>query len=238
MLALIGLMAAALATPLGDDNTKVTGAEQDEGTSFPTAEVAQSGSIACDDLVSLQAPSMVGELGTERRDCLEKRIVAGGTKTQREEISRVLLVDAEARGDRADWERLVSRHLIEINDEDPDLCFSYSIHLSRTGSYASVIKWSETALQNKHKWSGSTYIQKVNALYKLRAKAASKLWRAADEQLVKERNAANERDEQRTRGNAMNFAKEWLDYARASGQSTADALALCVSAANAQEFCK
>ena len=32
------------------------------------------------------------------------------------------------------------------------------------------------------------------------------------------------------RGQAKNFAKEWLDYARASGQSTKGAMSLCVSA--------
>ena len=91
---------------------------------------------------------------------------------------------------------------------------------------------------NKSKWSGAAYVQKVNGLYKLRAKAATQLWRAADEELVRERNPGNEKAAERTRGAAMNYAKEWLDYARASGQSTADALALCVSAANTQEFCK
>jgi hypothetical protein len=218
------------------------GSDARENTSEPEVPVTNSGASSadagCDDLVVLQAPAMVGQLGAERIRCLEARISAGGSQTTRDKISRVLMIDAEARGDRGDWERLVSRHLSQISYSDPDLCLSYSIQLSRTGRYSSVIKWSEAALENKQKWSGSTYIQKVNALYKLRAKAASKLWRAADEQLVKERNAANERDEQRTRGNAMNFAKEWLDYARASGQSTADALALCVSAANTQEFCK
>ena len=56
--------------------------------------------------------------------------------------------------------------------------------------------------------------------------------------LVGERNPVNEKTEERTRGNAMNFAKEWLDYARAANQSTADALALCVSAAHHQDFCQ
>jgi len=150
----------------------------------------------------------------------------------------VLIIDAEARGDRSDWERFIKRHLTDISRSDPDLCMTYAIHLSRTGRYSSVIKWSEYALENKQKWSGSDHVSKVNALHKLRAKAASKLWKAANEELVRERNAANEKAEERTRGNAMNYAKEWLDYARASGQSTADALGLCVSAAGHQEFCK
>jgi hypothetical protein len=193
---------------------------------------------SCEDLVVLQAPAMVGQLGDSRRSCLESQIEAGGSQTQRDKISRVLMIDAEARGDRTEWERLVSRHLNEISRSDPDLCMAYSIHLNRRGSYQSVIKWTEYSLENKQKWSGSSYVKKVNALYKLRAKAASKLWRAADEELVRERNPGNEKAAERTRGSAMNYAKEWLDYARASGQSTADALALCVSAAHTQDFCK
>lgn len=195
---------------------------------------------SCNDLVALEAPAMMGTLSVGQRKCLEGRIASDGAQTSKNKISRVLIMDAEARGDQGDWERLMQRHLQNIDRSDPNLCFRYAIHLSRggVGRASSVIKWSDYALENKQQWSGATYQKNVYALYKLRAQAANKLWQSAEAKYVDDRNEENEATANRYRDLTKNYAREWLDYARASSQSTKGPLSLCVSAAGGAEFCQ
>lgn len=181
---------------------------------------------------------MMGQLGVSRRKCIEGRL-AGASQTQKSKMSRVLINDAQARGDKADWERLMKRHLEDIDRSDPNLCLTYAIHLSRGGvgrSYG-VIRWSDYALENKQQWSGATYKKNVYGLYKLRAVAANRLWQDAEAKFVAERNDENEKKAAKLRGQAMDFAREWLDYAKASGKDTKQPLSMCVSAAGNKEFC-
>jgi hypothetical protein len=194
---------------------------------------------SCDDLVSLEAPAMMGQLGPERRKCLEGSLAGAGAQTQKNKISRVLLSDAEARADKGDWERLMKRHLEDIDRSDPNLCMKYAIHLSRGGVARShgVIKWADYALDNKQQWTGATYTKNVNNLYKLRAVGAKRLWEDAEAKFVADRNDENEGTAAKYRGQAKDYAREWLDYARASGSDTKEPLGLCVSAAGNKEFC-
>ncbi len=211
-------------------------ADPPQTTAARTVEVSSTG---CDDWISLESPAMMGNLGVGQRKCLEGKI-AENSQTSKNKISRLLIMDAEARGDRADWERLMKRHLQDIDRSDPNLCFKYAIHLSRGGPSRAhgVIKWADYALENKQSWSGNTYKKNVNALYKLRAQAANKLWQSAEAKYVEDRTDENEASAQRYRDMTKNYAREWLDYARASGQSTKGPLSLCVSAAGSTEFCE
>jgi hypothetical protein len=195
----------------------------------------------CADLSALEPSALMGRLRTGQVECIEDRMFSA-SQVDKDKLSRVLLVNAEARDDNREWERLVRRHLEEIDRSDPDLCFKYAMHLSRGGvsrAYG-VIKWAGYALDNKSQWSGSTFKKRVNALYKLRAQAASRIWEQANRDLI---NAASNREdlkskEGKARGQAKTFAKEWLDYARASGQESRSAQALCESAAGSTEFCE
>ncbi|MEE2750524.1 MAG: hypothetical protein VX519_03775, partial [Myxococcota bacterium] len=95
-------------------------------------------------------------------------------------------------------------------------------------------------LENKSRWSGSTFKKRVTDLYRLRAQAASRIWEQANRDLI---NAAANRDdlkgkESKARGQAKTFAKEWLDYVRASGQDSRAAMAMCESAAGSRDFCE
>ncbi len=195
----------------------------------------------CADLSALEPSALMGRLRDGQRECIEDRRFSA-SQVDKDKLSRVLLVNAEAKDDKREWERLVRRHLEEIDRSDPDLCFKYAMHLSRGGvsrAYG-VIKWAGYALDNKSRWSGSTFKKRVNALYKLRAQAASRIWEQANRDLI---NAASNREdlkskEGKARGQAKTFAKEWLDYARASGQDSRAAQALCESAAGSREFCE
>jgi thymidylate synthase len=101
-----------------------------------------------------------------------------------------------------------------------------------------VIRWADYALENKQQWSGTTYKKNVYALYKLRAQAANKLWQSAEAKYVEDRSDTNEVKAKKYRDLTKNYGREWLDYARASGQSTKSPLSLCVSAAGSTDFCE
>ena len=93
-------------------------------------------------------------------------------------------------------------------------------------------------MENKQAWNGSSYKRNVFTLYKLRAQAANRQWQRADKKFVSDRSDATEAAAAKARGTVKDYAREWLDYARASGQSTKAPLALCVSAAGSAEFCQ
>jgi hypothetical protein len=195
---------------------------------------------SCDDLIALEAPAMMGQLGGPRRGCLDKALTAAASQTQKSKISLLLLVDAEAAGDRSSWVRYMKRHLTDIDRSDPNLCMKYAVYLyrSNSGQEAGVIRWSGYALENKQSWSGSTYKRNVYTLYKLRAQAANRQWERAEAKFVESREPEAEATAKKARGKVKDFSREWLDYARASGQQTKQPLALCVSAAGSAEFCQ
>jgi hypothetical protein len=202
----------------------------------PVVEVDDS----CDDLVALEPAALMGQLSPGQTECLEARIVSTSRMTEKDKVSRVLIMDAETKGNRSQWEKLMKRHLEEIDRSDPDLCFKYAIFLSRkgVGRAHGVIRWADYALENKSKWSGSTFVSRVYALLKLKAEGANRIWQSAEEAYVADRSDANEAQAQKYRDLTKVYSREWLDYARASGQDTKNAMALCVSAAGNRTYCE
>jgi hypothetical protein len=202
----------------------------------PVIEVDDS----CDDLVALEPAALMGQLSPGQTECLEARIVSTSRMTEKDKVSRVLIMDAETKGNRSHWEKLMKRHLEEIDRSDPDLCFKYAIFLSRkgVGRAHGVIRWSDYALENKSRWSGGTFVSRVYALFKLKAEAANRIWQAAEEAYVADRSDENEAKAQKYRDLTKVYSREWLDYARSSSQDTKNAMALCVSAAGNREYCE
>ncbi|MEN9787860.1 MAG: hypothetical protein RLZZ299_3124 [Pseudomonadota bacterium] len=212
--------------------------------SAATASAAAASAPAndsCDDLVKLEPAAMMGQLRPGQVKCLDGRVASEGAQTARDKVSRLLIANAESGGNKAEWERLMRRHLEDIDRSDPDMCFKYALHLSRGGASKSlsVIKWADYALDNKSKWTGNTYKQRVTNLYKLRAEAMIKLWQDAEAQYTSNRSDENEQRAGKFRGTARDYSREWLDYARSSGQDTKTALAACMSAASGNRaFCE
>jgi hypothetical protein len=152
----------------------------------------------------------------------------------------MLIANAENAGKPEEWERLMQRHLEDIERSDPDLCMRYAVHLHKQGleSEEEALRWSAYALENKQRWQGDDYIKRVNGLLRLRAEASNKLWRDAEERYTKEPTPEHDKATRQWRGEAMTSAREWLDYARASGGKTDQALLLCQTAAGTNEYCK
>ena len=194
---------------------------------------------ACQDLVKLEPRAITGELSEVERACVEGRITAEKKQTTRDKLSRVLLIDADARGDTARWKDLAARHLDSIDRSDPDLCFRYALVLSR-GSLddaEDVVRWVDVALENKHQWEGPKHMARVYGLLQLKAEMSARLWAEAEADFLDERSDANSAEAELARGAAKTSAREWLDQARATEQSVDRARVLCEAAAGTPEAC-
>ena len=206
----------------------------------PPGERPEAPPATCDDLVALEGGALMGELGTGVQACLERALAAERMQTTRNKISRLLIIDAESRKAWDSWERLVQRHLEDIDRSDPDLCLRYSVYLHKTGGVdlaEDAIHWAGYALENKQNWSGDDYKRKVGGLHRLRAEAAHRLWNDAEKAYADDPNPQTDRMAKEFRGLAKSYSREWLDYARAAGQTTTKAYEMCLTAAGAEMFC-
>jgi len=183
---------------------------------------------------------MIGRLSDDQVACLEASFADAERQTDKKKISLVLIANANGKGDRRTWEKLIRRHLEEIDQSDPDLCYAYAAHLARRGPSRaqSVIRWAGVALENRSQWVGETHKSRVYSLYKLRAVASNALWQQAEERHAAAPGAETEQAVERTRGQTKTFSREWYEYAKEAGKDTTTPLQLCVSAAGTSEFCE
>lgn len=195
----------------------------------------------CTDLVGMEPDALMGTFSPGRIECVERRLAnMKELQTTRDKLSRLLIANAEATQDWETWERLMKRHLEEISRADPDMCFRYALHLSKKGvAYGEeVIRWTGYALENKQKWTGDVYKKRLYHLYRVRTEAAAELWKDAEQILIIEPTDENEARTDRYRALAKEYAREWLDYAKASEQGTERPLQLCLSAAGTMAACQ
>ncbi len=222
--------------------TVVTTEEGDTGDTAVTAPVAPIGPTlsddTCDDLITMEPDALMGIFGPGRIECVEARI-SEAPQTEKDKLSRLLLADADSKGDMAEWERLMARHLNEIDRSDPDMCFLYARHTHNKGVAwgEEAIQFADYALENKQKWAGETYTSRLYGLYRLRAEAANELWKDAEQNLIADPTDENDAITQKWRGKSKNYAREWYDYAKASDQNPDRALMICVSAAGTKAAC-
>jgi hypothetical protein len=210
------------------------------GSASASATAATSESTAaCKDLLALEPAAISGTLAPEQMRCLEARVATDKLQTSRDKVSRMLIVDADARADLDAWARLVERHLGTIDRSDPDLCFKWALHLSRGSADEGeeVLRWIEYALENKHVWEGPRYVSRVYGLLQLRAETATRLWNEADADFVEDRSDEASAYAEQMRGRAKDYAREWFDYAKQTDQSPQRARDLCASAAGTRDFC-
>ena len=200
---------------------------------------AELASGDCQETSKLEAFAAMGKLNDGTRECLEARIQTAPKMTDKRRASQLLMADAWARSDKAGWEQLVKRHLDEIDQSDPDLCYKYALRLNQLGPKRApgVIRWANVALENRMVWIGDEYTKRVNSLYKIRAAASQTLWMSAEDA-----HRSNPSDDTRSklekyRNMTKEYAREWLEYARESGKNTQAALQLCMSAAGTADYC-
>jgi hypothetical protein len=198
------------------------------------------GPVDCSSLTDLEPVAMLGKMTEGQVGSCQSRLEAEPKMTEKDKISRVLMANAWAKGDKKEWEKLAKYHLEEIEQSDPDLCYKYALRLASGGVSRApgVIHWADVALENRTVWTGDEYVSKVYGLYKMKAAAAQQMWAAAEAA-----HAANPTDEsakkvEDTRNQTKVFAREWYEYAKASGKDKTPAQQLCMSAAGTADYCE
>ncbi len=194
----------------------------------------------CTDMVSLEPVAMLGKLNAGQIACLQGRLTTDAKQTDKDRGSRVLMADAWAKGDKKGWEKLAKYHLEEIDQSDPALCLKYAQRLAAGGPARApgVIRWADVALENRTVWSGDEYVQKVYSLYKLKAVAAQSMWSAAEAEYTAQPTDALQKKVEDARNQTKTFAREWYEYAKASGKDKVPAQQLCMSAAGTADYCE
>lgn len=191
------------------------------------------------DLISLESAATLGKLSSDQITGCEDALAAAPKMTDKKKYSLLLQNNAWSKGDKGEWERLVKRHLEEIDESDPDMAYKYALHLGKLGPgrATGAIKYADVALENRSVWTGDTYTSRVYSLYKVKVVAAQSLWRQSEEA-----HTASPSDETRKKADDRRnmtkvFAREWYEYAKSVGRDTADALQVCTSAAGTADYC-
>lgn len=184
-----------------------------------------------DQLVHLESEATRGGLLRRDIDCLETAYGSTKVMTTKNKVSRVLLVNAYARDTKL-WSQLALRHLEEVDQSDPNIAFLYAYYLynRKTGELTDIIKWAEVALERKHEWNGEVHVSRVTSLLRLRAIAAADLLIAASSQDNTDEASQSALFELRNR--IKTLSREWMDYAKASGNDYSEAYELCISIAS------
>ncbi len=149
------------------------------------------------------------------------------------------MADAWAKGDKHRWEGVVRRHLSDIDQSDPDLCYKFAKHLVNQNADKAdeTIRWANMALENKSVWVGDIHVKRVYNLHKIKAVAAQKKWQHCEAKYLDGPTEDGNRVRNQARNDLKTQAREWLEYARSAGKDPTLAHQLCVSAAGTDEFC-
>lgn len=193
----------------------------------------------CGNLVKLEPAAIMGRLKGAEIRCLDNTIRETDKQTVKKKVSLVLMKDAKAKSDMHRWEGVVRRHLREIDQSDPAMCYQFARYLAKKGPdyMQEAILWADRALENRAVWVGDEHVERVYALLRMKAYAATKEWRWLSQRYANEPNADLAEKQAQARNQAKTMAREWLDYARNAGRDPDDAFELCTSAAGTDEFC-
>lgn len=194
----------------------------------------------CGDLIALEGSAMMGMLTNAEVICLEDSLADAERQTYRDKLSRVLMNDAYGKGNMDRWEGMVARHLGAVGRSDPDLCYSFATHLAKQGPHRAkeAIKQADDALANKAVWVGETYVDRVNALYRIRAISAQRWWAHIEQLNAEGSESTDQQKVEASRNDAKTLAREWLEYAKSAGRDTTVAMQLCISSAGTSEYCE
>ena len=167
-------LVAALQADVQEETAALAPPTNDVPDPSRTSDVDVDLEEACPVARDVEMRAMVGKLDDETLTCLEKRYKGSKLSTTKDKISRVLIANAFGRGDLSAWEGLVARHLREVSQGDPDMCFKYATHLHKhmPNRASEVIYWSDRALENRHVWTGNTHVTRTYSLHKMRSNAA------------------------------------------------------------------
>ncbi len=198
-------------------------------------EVAEPAS-PCGDLVALEPSSLLGRLTGIEIACLQGRLTQG-PQTERDRVSRMLLLNTWALGDMEAWWKLAEAHLDQFV-ADPELAYLYARYLAKSGMYREAIHWGGIALDRRRYWVGERHVKRVYQLQRLRAICANQIWIESSQKHMENASDHTRNAMWEARSDAKVLAREWVDHARASGLPHSDALTLCASTAGTIDYCE
>ena len=194
-----------------------------------TASPALAAGTACDNLRIIEPAATYGRLSTDQTACLETAF-ARASRTARVDISRVLITNAWARHDVAEWERLVARHLSQVDATDAELAYRYAHHLAKEPSRADeYLVASELALEHREAWTGGIYALRVDELLAQRARIGRERWESGGA------------DAERWRKFTREAAHEWYVHVIQTlghDDARAESFDLCVAAGGRVDYCE
>jgi hypothetical protein len=233
---------AADPTPAAEPGAPVfvdLGDEDEDEEDMMGSELMQA-TAECGNLRRLEPAAMMGKLSDGEIRCLSKTLNDSDRQTHKDKLSRVLMADAYAKKNDDRWEAIVRRHLTDIDRSDPDLCYKFSIFMSKKGpkSADEVMKWADVALENKHIWDGPQYVKRVSSLYKIKAVSALKKWQWMEEEFLKTPSEDLGGGKEDARNQAKTLAREWLGYLKSASLDQDKAMQVCVMAAGTDQFCQ
>ena len=196
----------------------------------------------CAPIDELEDAAMLGSLNKKQSNCLEKELNTAATITDQRKISNILINNALSAKNWKQWERYTKRHLDKYDRSNANMCYGFAVYMFNKKRFSDAIVWSERGLEQKQRFAaGSDFKKKVYTLYKLKTMASNTIWQKSEEKLVsisddQLREKEKEKAE-RYQAKTKNYAREWLDYARSSGQKQNLPMQICVSAAT-KSFCQ
>ena len=196
----------------------------------------------CASIDELEDAAMLGTLNAKQSNCLEQELSATSSITEQRKISNIMINNALAAKNWSQWEKYTKRHLDKYDRSNANMCYGFAVYMFNQKKFSDAIVWSDRGLEQKQSFSaGEDYKKKVYTLYKLKTMAANTIWSETEKSLVSiSDDATREKEKVRAesyQSKTKNFAREWLDYARSSGQATNLPMQICVSAAT-KSFCE
>lgn len=235
---LTGGQAAVGPVPSGTDGVAVV--EGSEGDGAPEPQPVEFERTNDCELIEMEVPAVKGDLSAAQKECLLRKAADPGVKmTDREKHGRVLLVDARADCDqKRGCDEFVERqkwYFEHISQADPDMTFAYAQWVfdnkpRGAKNNAEVLKWTQRALDEKARWSPTTYVARVDKLLEMRAKVRYAMWSEADKAVAK--NADVLANDVRT------ASLEWMNNRLQLGRDAKDAEAMCASAMGSLDRCR
>lgn len=223
----------------GSSFVEISMDEEEESLEELIGSELQQINAQCGDLQSLEPLAMLGQLSDAQIRCLDDKLKESQRQTAKNKLSIVLMYDAWSKGDEHRWEGVTQRHLNEIDRSNPDLCFKFAYFLSKQNAEKmdEAMMWADVALENRARWEGDLHMKRVYALHKIKTNASQRKWTWLEEEYTKEPTEELLSDIEETRNQTKTLAREWLEYARQSGQDETVPYNVCMSAAGTEGYC-
>ncbi len=206
----------------------------------PSVEVEQGPAVqGCGSADLLEKAASTASLDSDQQRCLEERARdAAIALTERDRLGRMLLVHhltgCKRGGDCGAFEDFQRYFLQEIGRSDASMLYSWANYLWQTDRSSEshlrdVILWSERALERKDQWEPVTFVERVDRMYEVRARANYRLWSQVE--------ANGDPRAGKARDRARASIVDWLHNRQQLGSSQSEPRQLCASVMGSESAC-